>query len=518
MSVFEKLHQEGVTFIGGNPAGVQFGFGGRKKTIFETYVQIRPGKFDIDLIGAFTYLGGGTGTLMRHIEKVGRFSSIAGGVISGMVEHPTDYLSTHPAFYGEWKGWPEVDAYHQQNANMVKAAKDEYLRRQVADKGKIVIGNDVWIGEGAFIARGVKIGDGAVISSKSVVLKDVPPYSIVAGVPGRAMKLRFDKEIVARLCNLNWWAYGTSATAGVDCTNIEAAIDKIAQNIDTGVARIHLPKTIMLDENNKVSEVPSVDAFRKLYSGQNIKTTMNVGEISIPLNVGDDHELMYYATSEGGDLPVDIEIAKKLIQPGDTVIDAGANIGFFAAHAVDAGAGRVIAFEPHPDNFSRIKDLSGRIDAMDCALSGTDGELPLIISTSHNQGHTLNSEMKSVFSKVYEGEETVSVPTKALDSLNVDGAEFVKVDIEGGELNFLSGASKTLKNSKTRHLLVEIYDHNFVAATKGFLEIFPSAFRVSRKNGKVVLAEVKKGATKPPEGDMPPMYIFSKDDVKKALK
>lgn len=72
-------------------------------------------------------------------------------------------------------------------------------------KGDIVIGNDVWIGYEAVILAGVTIGDGAVIGSRAVVTKDVPPYTIVGGVPARTIRRRFDEDIVEELLRLRWW-------------------------------------------------------------------------------------------------------------------------------------------------------------------------------------------------------------------------------------------------------------------------------------------------------------------------
>lgn len=72
-------------------------------------------------------------------------------------------------------------------------------------KGDIIIGNDVWIGYEAVIMSGVTIGDGAIIGARSVVTKDIPPYTIVGGVPARQIRRRFSEETIAALLELKWW-------------------------------------------------------------------------------------------------------------------------------------------------------------------------------------------------------------------------------------------------------------------------------------------------------------------------
>lgn len=122
---------------------------------------------------------------------IGKFCSIACGAkfIFTSANHALGSLSTYPfpIFYDEWA----LDAVN------VTDAWD--------NKGDIVVGNDVWIGYEAVILSGVTIGDGAIIGARAVVTKDVPPYTIVAGVPARTIRKRFDEETIARLEQLRWW-------------------------------------------------------------------------------------------------------------------------------------------------------------------------------------------------------------------------------------------------------------------------------------------------------------------------
>ena len=73
------------------------------------------------------------------------------------------------------------------------------------NKGDIVIGNDVWIGYEAVILAGVTIGDGAVIGARAVVTKDIPPYTIVSGVPAKPIRKRFSQETIDLLLKIKWW-------------------------------------------------------------------------------------------------------------------------------------------------------------------------------------------------------------------------------------------------------------------------------------------------------------------------
>jgi acetyltransferase-like isoleucine patch superfamily enzyme len=242
----------------------QFGFGRPKAILLEAPCEVRKGAYDIDAIGAYTYLGG-RATLMRHVSVIGRFCSIASNIVAGQVEHPTDQLTTagvltHP----KWKwGWG-LEPFHARNRAMIARALEAEERSLAHRSGKIRIRNDVWIGEGVFIRRGVTIGDGAVVASRSVVTSDVPPYAIVGGAPARVIRYRFDPATIEKLLELQWWAYGINAIEGVDFTDIAQALERIGENIANGAA-LYTGFMHSIDEDMAAREVAFDPASGELY-------------------------------------------------------------------------------------------------------------------------------------------------------------------------------------------------------------------------------------------------------------
>jgi virginiamycin A acetyltransferase len=122
---------------------------------------------------------------------IGKFCSIACGAkfLFTSANHTLKSLSTYPfpIFFDEW---------NLEKKNVTNAWDN---------RGDIVIGNDVWIGYEAAILSGVHIGDGAIIASRAVVTKDVPPYIIVGGVPAKEIKKRFDDTTITKLLDIQWW-------------------------------------------------------------------------------------------------------------------------------------------------------------------------------------------------------------------------------------------------------------------------------------------------------------------------
>ncbi len=140
--------------------------------------------------------------------KIGKFCSIACGTkfLFNSANHALDSLSTYPfpLFFEEW--------------NLEK----EKVTDAWDNRGDIVIGNDVWIGYEAVILSGVTIGDGAIIGTRAVVTKDVPPYTIVGGVPAKPIRKRFDEKVIEELLKIKWWDW------------TEEKIARNIENIKTG--------------------------------------------------------------------------------------------------------------------------------------------------------------------------------------------------------------------------------------------------------------------------------------------
>lgn len=119
---------------------------------------------------------------------IGKFCAIAAEtrfIMTG--DHKLDAISTYP-FPIFQQGWESAFSF-----------------ADVPVKGDIIVGNDVWFGYGCLIKGSVTIGHGAIIAAGAVVVKDVPPYAIVAGNPAKVVKMRFDDATIQRLLQIAWW-------------------------------------------------------------------------------------------------------------------------------------------------------------------------------------------------------------------------------------------------------------------------------------------------------------------------
>lgn len=138
-------------------------------------------------LGNFTYLA--ENCIIKN-ATIGKFTCIGPNVMIGLGKHPiSTFVSIHPVFYSMNK-----------QINITFADQQYFIESENTE-----IGNDVWIGANVVIPGGVKISDGAVIASGAVVTKDIPAYAVVAGVPAKIIKYRFDDETVQKLMKAKWW-------------------------------------------------------------------------------------------------------------------------------------------------------------------------------------------------------------------------------------------------------------------------------------------------------------------------
>lgn len=185
------------------------------------------------VLSAFSY----SWSYIRNIGHIGRYTSIAKDVTFGETEHPTDWISCSSFTYDPGFIWQR---FAEQNGNRFqpRALPDDPKRTPV------VIGNDVWIGARAHIRGGVVIGDGAIIGNDAVVTKDVPPYAVVVGNPGRIAKFRFPEPIIERLLRLEWWRFSYMDFGNIDIRNVPDAISSLEDLCASGKITPFIPLSL----------------------------------------------------------------------------------------------------------------------------------------------------------------------------------------------------------------------------------------------------------------------------------
>lgn len=160
------------------------------------YTDIGPGWTIIESeLGDYSYLAGTDGVV--SYTKIGKFCSIASHVAINPGNHPMERVTQHHCTYRRRRyGFAPTD----------DDSVFEWRR-----SGRCEIGHDVWIGTGAKIMAGVTVGTGAVLAAGSVVTRDVAPYEVVAGVPAKVIRMRFQPDISERLLRIAWWNWDREA-------------------------------------------------------------------------------------------------------------------------------------------------------------------------------------------------------------------------------------------------------------------------------------------------------------------
>jgi acetyltransferase-like isoleucine patch superfamily enzyme len=190
-------------------------------------------------IGAFSY----SYSPVTWISEVGRYCSLADDISVAFVEHPTDWLSTSSFTYDTdpkgfmWRQFSEGPAGRPSGEAFVPRPKPRRERR-------VVLGNDVWIGSGAYLKGGVTVGDSAIVGSRAMVTKDVPPFAVVAGNPARVVRTRLPEELIDRLRRLEWWRFPYTELGGVELEDAERAVEALEERIASGRIRPYSPAWI----------------------------------------------------------------------------------------------------------------------------------------------------------------------------------------------------------------------------------------------------------------------------------
>ncbi|MFN8295935.1 MAG: CatB-related O-acetyltransferase [Chitinophagales bacterium] len=159
-----------------------------KRSELSDYVSIHANcKVNSSSIGSYSYVAESSEI---SSATVGKFCSIGAEVLIGVGKHPPNFISTSPVFYSIL------------NKQLGFSFSDKQLFEEFS---RCKVGNDVWIGSRVMILDGITIGDGAIIAANSVVTKDIPPYSVVGGVPAKLIKMRFDDATIEKLLQEKWW-------------------------------------------------------------------------------------------------------------------------------------------------------------------------------------------------------------------------------------------------------------------------------------------------------------------------
>lgn len=220
----ETLKRRGIEVL---PRGPQGTITLPRHTILEAPSSLKWTQYEHSIeLGAFSYQVSG----YCFAARIGRYCSFGEEVQIGRQNHPLTWVSTSPAFYLGDKlfelgdDFADAEAYHSYRFS----AKTPPTKAQIT-----TIGNDVWVGHGAYIAAGVTIGDGAIVAAQSVVTKDVPPYAVVAGNPAVIKKMRVPPQFISPLLRLRWWRYAPWQLDHLDPSNVGDFIQGLTKMRDT---------------------------------------------------------------------------------------------------------------------------------------------------------------------------------------------------------------------------------------------------------------------------------------------
>jgi len=180
-----------------------------------------PASRELCTMGAYSY----SESPLPVDVSVGRYCSIALGVDVFRDRHPMEWATTSSITYDidALRGYRAFVAAHREFNGGAFEAGEPPGRFAPAPQ----IGHDVWIGQRAQLARGIRIGTGAVIAAGAIVTRDVPPYAVVAGTPARVIRMRFEPRVVNALLASGWWELDASVLHRCDYREPERFAEQV---------------------------------------------------------------------------------------------------------------------------------------------------------------------------------------------------------------------------------------------------------------------------------------------------
>ena len=172
--LFKPIRSGNISYI--------FGAYGVNNIIAESKISVSKGTYVLGDLKVGKYSSFGINCFFRGDIEIGNYTQLGACVSIHTRNHPIDYLTTYQK----------------------KTLFNGKLKELRSDE-KVTIGSDVWIGHGAIILQGLKIGNGAIIAAGAVVTKDVDDFAIVAGVPAKLIKYRFNDKQKHYVNSLKWW-------------------------------------------------------------------------------------------------------------------------------------------------------------------------------------------------------------------------------------------------------------------------------------------------------------------------
>ena len=210
-----------------------------------------------------------------------------------------------------------------------------------------------------------------------------------------------------------------------------------------------------------------------------------LGGKSLQLDLQNRHEKDYLAhftkSSVVPQIKIDELVLNRLLKHGATLLDIGANIGYTALSALDAGYERICCIEPHPIIYSRLKRLDGGcLSTHELALGNKIGQIDFYSSKIHNQGSTYHLPTLNKFRAIFdENLVSIKVSITTLDAFLTEQYDVWKIDAEGAELDILLGASKILRYRPPHSIYMEIWDSEQLRQIQRILDpIYKHHYRV----------------------------------------